>query len=83
MKSVLLSGLLFFQDHDAGGDAGAEEKIRRKLDDRVDVVVVDQVFSDFLFRAAPVHDAGEADDGRRAVRGEPGKRVHDEGEVGL
>ena len=72
-----------FQDHDAGHYRGAEEEVCRQLDDAVDVVVVDKVLPDLLLRTAPVHDAGEADDGRHAVRGKPGKGVHDEGQVRL
>lgn len=82
-KQRMVIALGLFQHHDAGGDRRAVEQVVRQLDDAVDEVVVDQVFADLLFRAAAVHHAGEADDGRRAVGRQPRKAVHDERKVGL
>ena len=83
MNRMLLSALRLLQDDDAGGDRGAEEQIRRKLDDGVDVVVVDEVLADLLLRAAAVEHAGELDDRRCAVHRQPAQHVHREGQVGL
>lgn len=55
--------------HDAGCDACAEKEVAGQLDDAVDVVVVNQVFADFLLCAAAIHDAGETDDSRRSIGG--------------
>ena len=46
--------LALFQDHDAGGDARPEEQVRRELYHAVHEVIVNEVFTDFLLRAAPV-----------------------------
>ena len=75
--------LALFQNNDAGGDADPEKEVGGQLDDGVDVVVVDEVFADFLFRAAAVEYAGELDDGCRAVRRQPRKHVHRKGEIGF
>lgn len=82
-KQRMVIALGLFQHHDAGGDRRAVEQVIRQLDDAVDEVVVDQVFADLLFRAAAVHDAGEADDRRRAVGRQPRKAVHDERQIRL
>ena len=82
-KQRMVISLGLFQHHDAGGDRRAVEQVVRQLDDAVDEVVVDQVFADLLFRAAAVHDAGEADDRGRAVSRQPRKAVHDERKVRL
>ena len=82
-KQRMVIALGLFQHHDAGGDRRAVEQVIRQLDDAVDEVVVDQVFADLLFRAAAVHDAGEADDRRRAVGRQPRKAVHDERQICL
>ena len=74
---------ILLHHHDAGRDRSAEEQIARELDDAVDEVVIHKILADFLLRAAAVHDAGEADDGRGAIRSEPGKTVHDEGHIRL
>lgn len=74
---------ILLHHHDAGRDRSAEEQIARELDDAVDEVVIHKILADFLLRAAAVHDAGEADDGRGAIRSEPGKAVHDEGHIRL
>lgn len=82
-KQRMVIPLGLFQHHDAGRDRRAVEQVVRQLDDAVDEVVVDQVFADLLFRAAAVHHAREADDGRRAVGRQPRKAVHDERKVSL
>ena len=69
--------------HDAGCDACAEKEVAGQLDDAVDVVVVNQVFADFLLCAAAIHDAGETDDSRRSVGSQPTEAVHDERHVRL
>ena len=71
------------EDEDIDGDGGAVEEVGREGDDGFDVVVVHQVFADFLLGTAPVEDAGEGDDGGAAFGGEPRQRVHDEGKVGF
>ena len=70
---VVVLGLL--QHDDAGGDGGAEEQVRRQLDHRIDIVVVDEVLTDLLLRAAAVEHAGELDDGRGAVDRQPRQDV--------
>lgn len=72
-----------FQHKDAGGDRRAEEEVVRKLDHAVDKVIVDEVLANLPLCATPVHHPGETDDRSRAVRGEPGKAMHDEGEIGF
>lgn len=74
---VVAFGLL--EHHDTGGDAGAEEQVGGKLDNAVNIVVINQIFADFSFRPAAIHDAGEADDGSGAAGGKPRQAVHDEG----
>ena len=71
------------QHHDAGGNGRPEKEVCRQLDDAIDLVVVNEIFSYLLFRAAAVHDTGEADDRRRAVACQPRERVHDEGKICL
>ena len=78
---VVELGLL--QHDDAGRDRGAEEQIGRQLDHRIDIVVVDQVFADLLLRATAIEDAGELDDRRGAVDGQPAQHVHGERQIGL
>ena len=79
----LVVGLGLLEHDDAGRDRRAEEEVRRKLDDGVDVVVVDEVLADLLLGAAAVEHAGELDDRGGAVDREPAQDVHREGEVGL
>lgn len=71
------------QHHDAGGNGRPEKEVCRQLDDAIDLVVINEIFADLLFRAAAVHDAGEADDRCRAVACQPRERVHDEGKICL
>ena len=71
------------QHHDAGRDARAEEEIVRQLDHGIDEIAVDQILANLLLRAAAIHDAGKADNRRRAVRRQPCERVQDESEVGF
>ena len=75
--------LVFLQHHNAGGDTGAEKQIAGQLDHAVDEIVVYEILAYLLLCSAPIHYAGEADDCRRAVGGQPGQAVHDEGQVGL
>ena len=82
MNSVLLSVLDLLQHDHAGRDRGAEEQVRRELDDGVDEVVVDQVLADLLLRAAAVEHAGELDDRCGAVHRKPAEDVHRERQVG-
>lgn len=82
-KQRFVVGLVFFQHHNTGRNGSSKEQIARQLNNTINKVVVDQVFSDFLLCAAAVHDAGETDDGRGAIRSEPGKAVHDEGHIRL
>ena len=73
--------LALLQYHDAGGNTGPEEQIARKLNHAVHEVVANKVLPDLLFSPAAIHDAGEADNGCRAVRSQPGKGMHDKGQV--
>ena len=72
-----------FQHHNAGGDARPEKQVCRKLDYTVDKVIIHKILPYLLFGATSVHDAGETDDSRRAVGGQPGQGVHDKGKVRL
>ena len=71
------------QHHDAGGNGRPEKEVCGQLDNAIDLVVINEIFSYLLFRAAAVHDAREADDRRRAVACQPRERVHDKGKVRL
>ena len=82
-EESLVVGLVLLEHHDAGGDGGAEEEVSWKLDHAVHEIVGNKVLPDFLFCAAAVHDAGEADDGGGAVGCEPADAVHDERHVRL
>ena len=53
------------------------------MDNTINKVVVDQVFSDFLLCTATVHNAWEADDCCCAACCQPRKGVHDKGKVGF
>lgn len=71
------------EDHDDDGDAGREEEVRRQADDRLDVVVLDEVLADLFFGAAAEEDAVWQDDGHDAVRLDVVETVEQEREVGL
>ena len=71
------------QHHDAGGNSRPEKEVCRQLDDAIDLVVVNEIFADLLFRASAVHDTGEADDRRCAVACQPRERVHNKGKICL
>ncbi|MDT4859516.1 hypothetical protein FQZ97_940270 [compost metagenome] len=71
--------LRLLQHDDAGRDGGAEEQIRRQLDNGIDVVVVDQVLANLGFRTAAIEHAGEFDNGSRAVDRQPAENVQREG----
>ena len=60
--------LALFQYDDASGDADTEKEVGRELDNGVDIVIVDQIFADFLLSSATIEYAGELDDSCRAVR---------------
>ena len=83
MNRTALSFFDFFSTMMQVAIVGAEEEIRRQLDHRVDVVVVNEVLADLLLGAAAVENAGELNDRRSAVHREPAEHVHREGEVGL
>lgn len=76
-------GLVLFHDEDAGSDTGAEKQIGRELNNCVDEILVDEVLADFLFSAAAIHDAREADDSGGTARRKPGECVQDKSKVGL
>ncbi|MNC29020.1 hypothetical protein D3C75_772530 [compost metagenome] len=72
------SGVVAFrllQHDDAGRDGGAEEQIRRQLDNGIDVVIVDQVLANLGFRTAAIEHARELDNGSRAVDRQPAENV--------
>ena len=71
------------EDHDDDGDAGREEEVRRQADDRLDVVVLDEVFADLFLGAAAEEDAVWQDDGHDAVLLDVVEAVEQEGEVSL
>lgn len=82
-KEYVVGRLGVLQHHDAGRNGRSEKEVCRQLDDAIDLVVVNEIFADLLFRAAAVHDAGEADNRCRAVACQPRERVHDEGKICL
>ncbi len=75
--------LVFVEDDDAGGNAGAVEQAGRQADDGLDHVVIDQQLADELFLAATEEDAVRHDGGTEPVRLEAGEDVLDEHEVRL
>ena len=79
--AVILLGLL--QHHYAGCNTGPKEKVVRKLDDAIHIVVVYQVLPDFLLCTTPVHNTRETYNGCCTIGGQPGQRVHDESQVCL
>ncbi|MOA01479.1 hypothetical protein D3C78_1208900 [compost metagenome] len=80
-RGVVALGLL--QHDDAGSDGGAEEQIRRQLDDSIDVVVVDEVLANLGLRTAAIEHARELDNCCGAVDRQPAQDVQSEGQVGL
>ena len=70
-----------FEHHDDGWDAGAEEDIGRQANDRVDVVLFDQVLSDRLFQTTTEQDAVRQDNGHHAVGLEVEEVMEQEGVV--
>lgn len=79
----VIGRLGMLQNHDAGGNGRPEKEVCRQLDDAIDLIVINEIFADLLFRAAAVHDTGEANDRRRAVTCQPRERVHDKGKICL
>lgn len=75
------------EDHDDGGDARAEEDIRREADDGFDVVILDEVPPDlplpFTVGIAAEEHAVRQDDGHDAVGLEVVQVVQEEGVVRL
>ncbi len=70
-KEGFVVGFAFFQHHNAGRNGSSKEQVAWQLNNAVDKIVVDQVFSDFLLCTATVHNAGEADDCCRAACCQP------------
>lgn len=58
-KEYVVGRLGVLQHHDAGRNGRSEKEVCRQLDDAIDLVVVNEIFSYLLFRAAAVHDAGK------------------------
>ncbi len=54
-------GFVLGQHQYVNGNGGAEEQIRCQRNHRFNIVVVDQVLSDFLLCTATVKNTGEAD----------------------
>lgn len=63
--------LALLENDDAGGNRGAEEKVRRQLEHRVYVVVVNKVLAYLLLRATAIQHAGKLNNGGSALGGEP------------
>ena len=73
--------LTLLQNDDAGGYGGAKEKVRGQLNDRVDVVVVDQILADLLLGPSSVQHPGKLDNGGRSGGGQPGEHMHGKGQI--
>lgn len=82
-EEYVVGRLGMLQHHYAGGNGRPEKEVCGQLDDAIDLVVVNEIFADLLLRAAAVHNAGEADDRRRAVICQPRERVHNKGKIRL
>jgi len=54
-------GILFIDDDDAGGDAGAVEQVGGEADDALDVAFADEIAADFGFGVAAKEDAVRED----------------------
>src|SRR5699024_3283632 len=75
--------LVLLQHHDTGGDGSTKEQVAGQLNNAVDEVVIHQILANLLLCSAPVQDAGETDNSGGAVSRQPGKAVHDKGQVCL
>ena len=58
---------LLAQNHDDGGNAGAEKDIGRQPDNGINMIVFNQIFTDFLFFTTPKKHAMWQDDGHDTV----------------
>jgi len=76
-------GLEFFQHDDAGGDAGAEEKVGRQLNHCINEIIINKVLTDSLLRTTAIEHAREFNDGSCAVHCQPAQHVHNEGQICL
>ena len=75
--------LALLQHDDAGRNRRPEKEIRRQLNHRVDIIVLQQIFPDLRLRPAPVEHPGEFDDRRRPRSRKPRKHVHRERQIRL
>ena len=80
-----LGGLLAAEDHDAAGEAGAVEEVRRQADDRLDQVLLEQRLADLALGALAEQRALREDDGHAAGSALGHRRDHvlDEGVVAV
>ena len=62
-----LSSSRFAQHHHDGGDARTEENIRRKADNRLNMVVFNQVLTNLAFLAAAEQHTVRQNDGHDAI----------------
>ena len=69
-QHLVVGACPFAQHDDAGGDAHAEEEVRRQLDDRVHEVVLHQPLTNGALLAPTVEDTRKLYDGCRAALGE-------------
>lgn len=74
--------LVLGEHEDGGGNVGAVEQIFRKGDDGLHIVLIDEIFTDSLFRTTAIENAGEADDGCASLGREIVEGVENEGKVG-
>ena len=75
--------LVLGEHEDVGGNGRAIEQSARKGDDGLHEILIDEVFTDFLFRTTAIEDTGEADDGCATLGREIVEGVEDEGKVGI
>ena len=74
---------MFGQHQNRYRDGGAKKQVGSQRDHRFHVVVIDQVFPNFLLRTATVENAGEADNCRTAFAGKVVKCMEHKGKIGL
>ena len=75
--------LVLGEHEDVGGNGRAVEQSARKGDDGLHIVLIDEVFTDFLFRTTAIEDARETDDGCATLGREIVEGMEDEGKVGI
>ena len=80
-KEHLVILLALAQHHDAGGNGGTVKEVGRQLDDAIHKVVIHQVLANLLLRTTPIHNAREANDGRRTIGCQPRQAVHNKGHI--